>query len=65
MITLVYGDYWVNIYRDGKKILEGHNPRAREVLDALGIRYEEVDMSAEDDQFDFDADTLEEGYKRQ
>jgi hypothetical protein len=45
MITLVYGEDWIGIYRDGKLIVQGHQFSECEVLEALGYEYESVNAN--------------------
>lgn len=60
MITIVYGDYWVNIYKDDERVWSGHRPTIEEVLKAIGENYETHTYDSEEDQFDFDAEMLSE-----
>lgn len=41
-IVFVEGDDWEGVYGDGKLLAEGHRLNKRDVLDALGIEYEEL-----------------------
>lgn len=37
---LTNDDDWTGLYIDGKLIIEGHSIRARDVVEALGYKYE-------------------------
>jgi hypothetical protein len=41
MITLVYGNDWIGLYRDGILLDEGHSLSPYHILTALGLEMEE------------------------